>query len=172
MFRQQLMGDNDRITSRTGKGTTARFIEMIAFAAITAVAFALVPVWLPALSTFLSGAAPHTYWYISRASGFAAFVLLWFSMLAGLGITSRLARFWPGMPGSYELHRYTSLLGVGFCVVHVLVLMGDAYMNYTLAQLLVPFMGSNFKPEWVGFGQIAFYLLLLVTYTFYIRDKI
>jgi predicted ferric reductase len=172
MFRRPEVETHDRAESRIASRTTQRLIEMFVFAAVAGIAFTLVPVWLPALSTFLSGAAPHTYWYVSRASGFVAFGLLWVSMLAGLGITSRLARFWPGMPGSFELHRFTALLGIGFALMHVLVLLGDAYMNYTLAQLLVPFMGSSYKPEWVGFGQIAFYLLLLVSYTFYIRDRI
>src|SRR5437763_12596560 len=108
MFRQPVTQNNNRTTSRTAKSATLTFVQMLAFAAAIGLAFALVPVWLPSLSSFLSGVAPHTYWYISRASGFIAFGLLWLSMLAGLGITSKLARFWPGMPGSFELHRFTA----------------------------------------------------------------
>jgi predicted ferric reductase len=76
------------------------------------------------------------------------------------------------MPGSYELHRFTGLLGIGFSLVHALVLLGDQYMSYTLGQLLVPFLGGSYRPEWVGFGQLAFYLLVVVAFTFYIRDRI
>ena len=50
------------------------------------------------------------------------------------------------MPGSFELHRFTALLGIGFGLVHALVLLGDQYMNYTVGQLLVPFMGGNYRP--------------------------
>lgn len=135
-------------------------------------ALALVPIALPTVANSLSGAAPHAYWYLSRASGFVAFGLLWLSMLAGLGITSKLGRFWPGMPGSFELHRYTSLLGIGFSLVHVFILLGDSYMNYTLSQLLVPFMGGSYRPEWVGFGQLAFYILLVVSFSFYVRGRL
>src|SRR5437762_1171366 len=114
---------------------------------------------LPNLLGSVAGSSPHVFWYVSRAAAFVAYVLLWMSMLAGLGITSKLSRFWPGMPASFELHRYTALLGLGFALFHALVLLGDKYINYTLLQLLVPFMSSNYLPEWVGFVQIAFYLL-------------
>ena len=76
------------------------------------------------------------------------------------------------MPASFELHRYTALLGIGFGLVHALVLLGDQYINYTLPELVVPFLGSNYRPEWVGFGQLSFYMLLVVAFSFYIRDKL
>ena len=60
--------------------------------------------------SILTDLAPQTFWYISRASAFVAFGLLWLSMLAGLGITSRLSRVWPSLPGAYELHRFTEVL--------------------------------------------------------------
>jgi predicted ferric reductase len=132
----------------------------------------VLPILLPTLAASATGTAPHVFWYISRAAAFVAYVLIWMSMLAGLGITSKLGRFWPGMPGTMELHRYTSLLGIGFGLLHGLVLLGDAYMNYTIAQLLVPFMGGSYRPEWVGFGQTAIYLLAIVAFSFYVRNRI
>src|SRR5437868_651190 len=41
-----------------------------------------------------------------------------------------------------------------------------------LGALIIPFASSAYRPIWVGLGQIAFYLLLLVTFTFYIRRQI
>jgi len=157
-----------------GANTRQGVIFRIALAAASAAALvlAIMPVLLPSFVNALSATSVHAYWYISRASAFVAFGLLWLSMLAGLGITGRLGRVWPGMPGSYELHKYTGLLGIGFGLVHALVLLGDKYINYNLAQLLVPFMGSNYRPEWVGFGQVAFYMLVVVAFTFYIRGRL
>src|SRR5437868_6332154 len=139
-----------------------RLWKALVVAAVIAVVLALTPELLPGLAASLSGTAPQAYWFISRASAFVAFGLLWLSMLAGLGITSKLGRVWPGMPGSFELHRFTGLLGIGFGLVHALALLGDQYINYTLPQLLVPFMSVNYLPEWVGFGQLSFYLLVVV----------
>src|SRR6476620_8776645 len=145
---------------------------VLAIAAGAAVAIAAIPALVPSLASSLAASAPHTYWYLSRASAFVAFGLLWLSMLAGLGITSKLGRYWPGMPTTYELHRITALLGLGFATVHALVLLGDKYINYSLGQLLVPFMGTNYKPEWVGFGQLSLYALAVVALSFYVRDRI
>lgn len=113
----------------------------------------------------------HVYWYLSRASGFAAFGLLWLSMVYGLLITNRMARAWPGGPAAYDLHQFTSLLSLVFTGFHVLVLLGDAYMGYSLAQLLLPFNSTNYMPLWVGFGQIGFYVMILVSITFYLRQR-
>jgi sulfoxide reductase heme-binding subunit YedZ len=55
--------------------------------------------------------------------------------------------------------------------VHVLVLMLDRYLPYSLVQILVPFI-SPYRPFWVGVGVISFYLVLLVTITFYLRNRI
>ena len=121
---------------------------------------------LAALTTALFGA--HSAWYLSRASAFVAYILLWWSMILGLSITNRLARLWPGGPTAADLHEHASLLGLGFGVLHALVLLGDAYSGYTLAQILVPF-ASSYRPAWVGIGQISLYLMALVTLSSYVR---
>ena len=113
----------------------------------------------------------HIYWYLSRASAFAAFGLMWLSMVYGLLITNRMARVWPGGPTAFDLHQFTSLLGLGFIGFHALILLGDSYIGYSLAQLLVPFASANYEPVWVGLGQIGLYVLVLVSATFYLRNR-
>lgn len=122
---------------------------------------------LGALADALVG--PHSAWYLSRASGFAAFLLLWWSMALGLAITNRMAKAWPGGPSVGDLHEHASLLGLAFTALHALVLLRDQYIGYTLAQVLVPFGSSSYEPLWVGVGQIGIYLMALVTISSYIR---
>lgn len=110
----------------------------------------------------------HSAWYLSRASAFAAYVLLWWSMVLGLALTNKLARAWPGGPTVNDLHEHASLLGLVFGLLHALVLLGDSYIGYTLPQIVIPFAGS-YAPLWVGLGQISLYLMALVTVTFYMR---
>lgn len=121
---------------------------------------------LAALVSAMFGA--HSAWYLSRASAFAAYVLLWWSMVLGLTLTNRLARVWPGGPTVNDLHEHASLLGLVFGLLHALVLLGDSYIGYTLPQILIPFAGT-YAPLWVGLGQIGLYLMALVTMTFYMR---
>ncbi|MBA3946515.1 MAG: ferric reductase-like transmembrane domain-containing protein [Herpetosiphonaceae bacterium] len=125
--------------------------------------------WLAGLQTSLSGANPHAFWYVSRATAFVAFALLWLSMVLGLSITNKLARLWPGGPAATDLHQYTSLLGLALGSFHGLILLGDGYSKYTPAQLLLPFATAQYRPLWVGLGQVGLYIGLLVSLTFYIR---
>src|SRR5581483_1549195 len=89
---------------------------------------------LAALISAMFGA--HSAWYLSRASAFAAYVLLWWSMVLGLTLTNKLARIWPGGPTANDLHEHASLLGLVFGMLHALVLLGDSYIGYTLPQIL------------------------------------
>ena len=111
------------------------------------------------------------WWYVTRASGIIAYLLLWFSTILGLAVTSKYLDGMLDRLFTYDFHEFISLLSVGFTLVHVIVLMLDLYMPYSLAQILVPFI-SPYRPFWVGIGVIAFYIILLVTITFYLRNRI
>ncbi len=148
-------------------------IIMLLAVGLGAFAAAIVlPNWLPGLSQSLLGSEPKAYWYLSRASATVAYGLLWLSMASGLIITNKLARLWPGGPIAFDLHQFTSLMGLAFALFHALILMGDKYINYNLAQVLVPFNSTGYKPVWVGLGQIGFYLLAIVGLSFYVRKRL
>jgi predicted ferric reductase len=145
----------------------------IVLAVVTATAFGVV--MLPILPSVLTGASPfspETLSHITRASAFAAYVLIWLSMLAGLSITSKVGRKRPGMTMRFGLHRFMSLLGLGFASMHALSLLGPGYMSYTPGQLLVPFMAGEYKPQWLGLGQVALYSLAIIACSFYFRDRL
>lgn len=132
----------------------------------------VLPNWLPNLNFSLGGDAPKAYWYLSRATAFASLSLLWLSMALGMGITNKMARTWPGAAAAFAMHEYVSLLGLAFAVFHAVVLLGDHYINFTFLQLLIPFSTVDYRPLWVGIGQIGFYAWLIVALTFYIRSLI
>ena len=99
------------------------FLGMLLAVSFGSLAAALVlPVIVPGLSASLSGNAPHAFWFLSRTSAIVAYLLLWISMCLGLLITNKLARLWPGGPVAFDLHQYTSLLGVAFALFHGLIL--------------------------------------------------
>jgi len=127
------------------------------------------PTWLAGLETSLTEAVPKVYWYLSRSSALVGLVLLWASMILGLAITNKMARAWKGGPTFTSLHEYTGLLGLAFGTFHGLILLLDPYIHYSLDQVLVPFASVNYRPLWVGLGQIALYLLIPATLTFYLR---
>lgn len=144
----------------------------ISAAAGTALAIIVIPIWVPILGASLVGTDAKAYWYLSRASGIAAFLLLWVSMASGLLISNKMARTWPGGFAAFDLHQFSSLLALGFTLFHAFILLGNHYIEYNLAQLLVPFAGSSYRPNWTGIGQVALYLSVLVSFTFYVRRQI
>ncbi len=113
----------------------------------------------------------QAWWYVTRAAGLTSYFLLWFSMIWGLAISSKI--FHPTIEGtfSYDFHEFLSLLGLGFILLHVIVLLLDRYLPFSIWQILIPFTDS-YRPLWVGLGIIGFYITLLVTVTFYMRQQI
>jgi len=149
--------------------TLLLFLLSVAMGAI--VAAVLLPAWWPGLAGSLLGESPKAFWFLSRASALVSFALLWLSMALGLTISNRLARLWPGGPAAFDVHQYTSLLGLALALFHALILMGDAYIAYDLQQVLIPFASVNYRPVWVGLGQLGLYTWAMVAFSFYVRAK-
>lgn len=150
----------------------ALVLMLLAVGAGVFAAIVVLPAALPGLSSSLLGREPKAYWYLSRSSAVVAYLLLWTSMASGITITNKLAQIWPGGPTAFDLHQYSSLIGLGFALFHALILMGDQYINYTIGQVLIPFASANYRPVWVGLGQLGWYILAIVSLTFYLRRKI
>ena len=164
------MPEQTEYESTIGAQTFVLVLLGISVGTLAAVVF--LPTWMPNLATSLLGRDPKAFWYLSRGSSFVAMTLLWVSMALGLSITNKMARIWPGAPAAFAIHEYVSLLGLAFSIFHALVLMGDHYIKFSLAQILVPFSAVGYKPLLVGWGQVGFYVWLLVALSFYVRKQI
>src|SRR3990172_8653501 len=151
-----------------------QFLLFITLAMIVglSVAILLLPTWLPNMAGSLAGESPKVYWYLSRATAFVSLTILWLSMALGIGISNKMARLWPRARAAFAIHEYVSLLGLAFALFHALVLLGDRYINFTVAQIFIPFSTVDYRPTWVGIGQIGFYVWLIVSLSFYVRSSI
>lgn len=107
-------------------------------------------------------------WYVTRAAGILAYLLLWLSTAWGLAVTSKIFDPLLHRAFTYDMHQYISLLAIGFTILHVAVLIGDRYLPFSVAQVLIPFV-APYRPLWVGVGVIGLYLTLLVSVSFYLR---
>lgn len=116
-------------------------------------------------------AATKTWWYLSRSTGIVAWALLALSVLWGLALSTRALGRKPTAPWLLDVHRFLSGLAIAFTVVHLVGLMLDPYVSFTIPQLLVPF-ASDWKPGAVAWGVVALYLLLLVEITSLLRRRI
>lgn len=111
------------------------------------------------------------WWYLTRAAGLMGYFLIWLSTAWGLVVSTKILDPILERAYAYDFHEYLSWLGLAFVATHVIVLMADKYLPYSLWQVMIPFL-SPYRPLWVGIGTIAFYLSLLVTITFYFKKKI
>ncbi|HST03483.1 MAG TPA: ferric reductase-like transmembrane domain-containing protein [Chloroflexia bacterium] len=127
--------------------------------------------WLQTLAPLIDrqfGAVPEVFRDVSRASGLAAYGLLWVSMVFGVLISGRMSRVWPGGPEAFELHRFCSVLALGFTLLHVLVLLGDPRLGGNPVSLLA--IGAlSARAPWAWLGQLALYALAIVIVSFYVR---
>jgi predicted ferric reductase len=128
--------------------------------------------WLPGIGASLFGPKPTVFWDLARSSAFAAYLLIWLSVVFGLLITNRLGRSWFSVQAMVDLHQFSSLLGLAFGLFHGLILLGDQYIGFTPLQVVIPFASSNYQPFWVGLGQLALYLTVVVSLSFYVRKAI
>ncbi len=153
-------------------GLQTAILFLMAFSVGTIMAVILLPIMIPSLEYSLGGNSPKAFWFLSRASSFIALSLLWLSMALGLTMTNKMARVWPGVPASFAIHEYVSLLGIGFSIFHAFILLGDEYIAFTVKNVLIPFSTVEYRPIYVGIGQTAFYVWLIVALSFYIKARI
>ena len=109
-----------------------------------------------------------SFWYLSRASGFVAYLLLWGSVMWGLLLSTGTGRRWMRPPHLLDAHQFLSTAAVGFASFHGLVLMGDRYVSFPLRAIVVPFTAATNRC-WLRFGQLAFWLSVLLIGSFHLR---
>ena len=98
-------------------------------------------------------------WYISRASGILASILLVLLVLSGIGLlTGYTYRILEPLP-AWAAHR---AIGISFGVstfVHIFILFFDTYIGFKLADVFVPFY-SQYKTIEIGGIKVGLYMAL------------
>ena len=110
-------------------------------------------------------------WYLARASGIVAFVLLTIAVVLGLTLSGR-AKLpnWPRFAVE-DVHRFAGLLTGTFVSLHVLTLFVDSYVPFSLTQLVVPGT-SSYRPLSTALGVVAAELLLALAITNRYRKRL
>ena len=115
------------------------------------------------------------YWLSSRAAGTAALVLASIAVLVGAlragGFAGSDVR---GGKRRLELAIVHEALGLAMIVallVHGFVLLGDNFVKQNLADIAIPFVGP-YEPTFNGIGIISGYIFMVLSLTYYVRDRI
>jgi predicted ferric reductase len=107
---------------------------------------------------------PQLWWYIARATGIVAWVLLAASVIWGLLLSTRLTQGRPTPAWLLDLHRFLGGAAVAFTLLHLVGLVADNYVQFDLVDLLVLY-ASSWKPGPVALGVVSLYLLAAVEIT-------
>ena len=104
---------------------------------------------------------PQIWWYISRASALIAWALLTLSVVWGILLSTRIMRRIDNPGWLRDLHSYLGGMTLIMVALHMVTLMLDGFLRYSLTEVLVPF-AKDYRPVPVALGILAFYILLAV----------
>jgi ferredoxin-NADP reductase/DMSO/TMAO reductase YedYZ heme-binding membrane subunit len=121
---------------------------------------------VPARTVFGSA----VWWYVARASGLVAGLLLGMSVVGGLLLAVRLtqgrSRAW-----TQGLHEFVGALAVVFTAMHLVSVLAADQLRIGPWQLLIPFTRPD-NPVAQGCGVLAVYLLIAVVATSWARASL
>jgi predicted ferric reductase len=157
-----------------GAGIAFGILSALALTGQLPVASGVVWGWLTQAGRFL-GAPPaadaQVYWHMARSAGVTAYLLLWASTAWGLMVTNKVLDGAVRPLITFELHQFLSILALAFSGFHAFILLGDRYIDFSAADLLIPFK-SPYEPAWVGLGILSFYLTGMLVVSFYLKKRI
>jgi len=114
---------------------------------------------------------PSAMWYLTRGTAAIALLLLTLSVALGVVNVSRSRTADVPRFVFQAVHRSSSLLPLAFVLVHVATSLLDGFAPIRLIDVIVPFT-SAYRPLWLGFGAVAFDVLIAVAVTSLVRRHI
>jgi DMSO/TMAO reductase YedYZ heme-binding membrane subunit len=110
------------------------------------------------------------WWYLSRSSGLVAGFLIVAAFIWGILLSTQLVKPVKKAPWLLDLHRWLATLTVVFVFLHLVGLVADSYVEFSIADILVPF-ASDWKPGAVAWGVAGLYLLAIIQITSWQKIK-
>ena len=112
-----------------------------------------------------------TLWFLSRATGIVAFVLLTLTVVLGIATSLRLqTRNLPRFVVEY-LHRNVTIIVMVLIAIHVASVVLDGFVPIGWISAIIPFT-SSYRPIWLSLGALGFDLLLAVAVTSWLRHRV
>jgi DMSO/TMAO reductase YedYZ heme-binding membrane subunit len=110
----------------------------------------------------------HFWWYVARAGGLVAWALIVASSVWGLlhamhTFGRRVTPTW-----MLSVHRYLAALAIVFTGVHVVAIVADDFVQFDVADVLVP-TAASWHPLAVAWGIVGMYLLVTIEATSLLR---
>ena len=143
----------------------------LAAIAVGIVAGATVPDAARGLGNVVEANRASLPWLFERLFAFLAYLAMTGSVVYGLLLSTKLLDAIAHRPVSFSLHQDLAAIGLGLAGIHGVLLGLDGTVPFTLAQIVVPGLAPH-APLAVAAGQVALYLMAVVTLSFYVRRHI
>lgn len=115
--------------------------------------------------------AGPTLWYLTRATAVAAYIALTLSVILGMlrtvGRQASERVHW----SMNELHQVMAVLSGLLVAAHLVSILFDSYLPFTLGNLLLPF-SEPYREPYTRLGVIALYAMVLVLASSWLRRLI
>jgi DMSO/TMAO reductase YedYZ heme-binding membrane subunit len=109
-------------------------------------------------------------WYVARAGGIVAWLLVTAAVVWGLLLSIRLTRR-PTPRWLLDLHRFLGGLAVTFTALHVCAVVADNFVHFGLSDVLLPF-ASRWRPGAVALGVVGLWLLAAIEVTSLLMSRL
>mgnify|MGYP003418217489 FL=1 len=139
----------------------------------------LAPEYTSHTSERLLDVEPSLAWYLGRASGIVAFILLTIVVVNGLLMTTRLVFTLLPPALNYDMHRFFSHLAWIAVLGHIIAFFFDSYFRLSPAEAFIPFflvrdytsfLGYDLRFA-IGIGIIAFYGIVMLVITSELKGR-
>lgn len=111
------------------------------------------------------------WWDATRASANVAWGICLFTILWGVLLTTRILKGMDRPAWLRDLHAWLGGLTLAFTAIHMITLIQDSYINFSVASVLVPFT-SEYRPLPVALGVLAWWLLVAIQGTSLMMKKL
>jgi Ferric reductase like transmembrane component len=119
----------------------------------------------------IAASGPTVLWYTARSTGYVSLLMLTAILVLGIITAMRWdSRDWPRFL-SQALHRNLSLLVLVFLGIHIVTSVVDPFAGIAILNTVLPFTGS-YRPVWMGLGVLSMELLVALTITSLLRQRI
>lgn len=114
------------------------------------------------------GSADPTLWYVTRAAALAAYITMTIGILLGL-VRTAIRRSGDRIPWLLdEFHQFVELLAGVLILTHLVTLLLDPFLPFSLVNLLVP-LNEPYRPTAILVGIVANYTIIVVLLTSWIK---
>lgn len=110
-------------------------------------------------------------WYVVRAAGLIGFVFLWLTIFLGLAIRNPLLKKIIEPIYSFDFHCFMAAAAVFWALVHGSALLFDRNIGFGPNDILIPYFSKTtiVDVNYLALGIMAFYMMIVMTVTSYLR---